>query len=256
MSSNPVPDRLPKLYTEFASWWPLLSAPEEYEEDAAIYTSLLQELSDGTTHTVLELGSGGGNNASFMKQTFALTLCDRSPEMLAVSRDLNPQCEHIEGDMRTLRLGRLFDAVFIHDAIIYMNTPADLKRAIQTAFLHCRPGASALFVPDYTEESFLSATYHGGHDGDTGFMRYLQWDHDPIPNDGQYNVNMAYIFQPKGGQTPTMAGETHTCGLFSTETWHEIIQSVGFIPGSVCIETDDLECGTYTIFSGRRPSAT
>src|SRR3972149_1508073 len=61
-------------------------------------------------HTVLELGSGGGNNASHMKAHFKLTLVDRSPAMLAVSRALNPECEHLEGDMRTLRLGRGFDA--------------------------------------------------------------------------------------------------------------------------------------------------
>jgi hypothetical protein len=31
--------------------------------------------------------------------------------MLDVSRALNPECEHIEGDIRTVRLERSFDAV-------------------------------------------------------------------------------------------------------------------------------------------------
>ena len=35
-----------------------------------------------------------------------MTLVDLSEEMLAVSRELNPECEHLQGDMRTLRLGR------------------------------------------------------------------------------------------------------------------------------------------------------
>ncbi len=61
--------------------------------------------------------------------------------MLAVSLRLNPECESVEGDMRTVRLGRQFDCVFIHDAIVYMTTGADLRRAIQTAFVHCEPGA-------------------------------------------------------------------------------------------------------------------
>lgn len=50
-----------------------------------------------------------------------MTLVDLSPEMLTTSCALNPECEHLPGDMRTVRLGRLFDAVFIHDAIIYWN---------------------------------------------------------------------------------------------------------------------------------------
>jgi len=44
--------------------------------------------------------------------------------MLELSRTINPEAEHILGDMRTLRLGRTFDAVLIHDAICYMTTEA------------------------------------------------------------------------------------------------------------------------------------
>ena len=97
---------------------------------------------------VLELGSGGGHVALHLKQRFAMTLVDLSEDMLAVSRRLNPECEHLQGDMRTVRLGRTFDAVFVHDAVDYMTTEADLRRAIETAFAHCRPGGIAVFVPD------------------------------------------------------------------------------------------------------------
>jgi len=39
----------------------------------------LLETADGDVATVLELGSGGGNNASYLKHRFAMTLVDRSP---------------------------------------------------------------------------------------------------------------------------------------------------------------------------------
>ena len=93
-----------KLYDQLAEWWPLMSAPSEYEEEAAFYERALVESCDGPCRGVLELGSGGGNNASHMKKRFTMVLADRSPGMLAVSRALNPECEHVEGDMRTLRL--------------------------------------------------------------------------------------------------------------------------------------------------------
>jgi ubiquinone/menaquinone biosynthesis C-methylase UbiE len=32
--------------------------------------------------TMLELGSGGGNTASFLKRHYRITLCDRSEQML------------------------------------------------------------------------------------------------------------------------------------------------------------------------------
>ena len=80
-----------------------------------------------------------------------MTLVDLSPQMLAVSRALNPECEHREGDMRTVNLGRTFDAVFVHDAIMYMTSEADsLIAAMRNAYRHCRAGGVALFVPDYS----------------------------------------------------------------------------------------------------------
>ena len=87
-----------------------------------------------------------------------LTLVDLSADMLEMSRRLNPGCAHHQGDMRTLRLGRTFDAVFVHDAVAYMTTEADLRQVTETAFAHCRPGGIALFVPDHTTENFEPVT--------------------------------------------------------------------------------------------------
>ena len=49
-----------KLYTELADWWPTLSGPDEYEDEAAFFIRLLKESSDPPPRTVLDLGSGGG----------------------------------------------------------------------------------------------------------------------------------------------------------------------------------------------------
>src|SRR4029453_5363975 len=127
-----IVDETPRLYRELAEWWPVLPAPHEDPEEAEDYRRLLVESSGGEAREVLELGSGGGNNASHLKAHFGLTLVDRSQQMLAVSRRLNPECEHVEGDMRSVRLGRTFDAVFVHDAIAYMTTEDDLRAVFAT----------------------------------------------------------------------------------------------------------------------------
>ena len=54
----------PRLYRELAELWPLLSAPEDYAEEAAEHTRLIRDASEGEARDVLELGSGGGNTAS------------------------------------------------------------------------------------------------------------------------------------------------------------------------------------------------
>ena len=89
-----------KLYGELASWWPLLSRPEDYDDDADCIWRLLTEACETPPETVLELGSGGGNTASHLKARARLTLVDRSEGMVQVSRALNPECEHLVGDMR------------------------------------------------------------------------------------------------------------------------------------------------------------
>ena len=118
-----------RLYGDLAPWFHLLTAPEDYAVEAARYERLILE-SLPEAETLLELGSGGGNNASHLKRRFACTLSDLSPQMLTLSRELNPECEHVLGDMRTLRLGRTFDAVFVHDAVAYMTTESDLRDCI------------------------------------------------------------------------------------------------------------------------------
>jgi SAM-dependent methyltransferase len=120
-----APADIPLLYTELADWWPVLSAPGDYAEEAEFYRQAMISAANLNIRTVVEFGSGGGNNASHLKEHFEMILVDRSPGMLSVSKKLNPECDHLEGDMRTARLGRQFDAVFIHDAIVYMTTEGD-----------------------------------------------------------------------------------------------------------------------------------
>jgi hypothetical protein len=78
-------------------------------------------------------------------------------------------------------LGREFDSVFIHDAIVYMTTTYDLRSAVKTAYVHLKPGGAALFEPDYVRETFKPSTRHGGHDGKDRALRYLEWTYDPDP---------------------------------------------------------------------------
>lgn len=216
----------PKLYGELASWFHLLTAPEEYVEEAEQYRTLLVEASDGPLRTVLELGSGGGNNASHLKAHFDMTLTDLSPDMLAISRGLNPELEHIEGDMRTLRLGREFDAVFAHDALDYLTSVADLRAAIQTAFVYCRSGGVALFAPDYVRERFTPGTEEGGNDGDGRSMRYLEWTWDPDPDDDTYVIDFAYLLRE--GADVRVEHDRHVCGLFPRATWLDLMAQAGF----------------------------
>jgi SAM-dependent methyltransferase len=242
-----------KMYEELAEWWPLVSAPADYDEEARFYQSALTAAA--TVRTLLELGSGGGNNASHLKGHFEMVLVDRSPAMLAVSRALNPECEHIEGDMRTVRLGRQFDGVFVHDAVCYMTTEADLRMTIETAFVHCRPGGVTLFAPDYVRENFKPCTGHGGEDGASRSLRYLEWVWDPDPTDTTYIADYTYALREADGSI-RVAHDRHVEGLFARADWLRLLSEAGFEPQVVPFEPSDPDPCSHEIFVARRASRT
>ncbi len=241
-------EHLPLLYRDLASWFHLLTAPTDYEGEAAFYRKLAFEACDAPPRTLLELGAGGGNNASHYKAHFEATLVDLSPAMLAISRELNPECEHIEGDMRSLRLGRLFDVVLVHDAVMYLVTGEDLRACMATAFAHCRPGGVAIFAPDCTRESFKPGTAHGGHDGDGRALRYLEWTWDPDPSDTQYTVDFAYLLRE--GEEVRVEHDRHIFGFFQRDDWLAWLREAGL--DDVSIHTRDED--EAEIFVARRPA--
>ena len=171
-----------RFYGELASWWPLVSPVEEYAEEAAEAAGLLASAAI-PVREVLELGSGGGHNAVHLKTHFALTLVDLSEEMLAVSRRLNPECAHHQGDMRTLRLGRDFDAVFVHDAVDYMTTEDELRgrdrhgvRALPSR--RCR----RVHAGPHRRDIRAGQRPRRQRRADGRGVRYLEWTWDPDPD--------------------------------------------------------------------------
>jgi SAM-dependent methyltransferase len=244
--------KLPKMYDELASWWPLLSPPGDYAEEAAFYGQTLAAACAGPVRTMLELGSGGGSNASHLKSQFGMVLVEPSAGMRKVSQALNPECEHVAGDMRTTRLDRQFDAVFVHDAVCYMTTESDLRMAIETAFVHCRPGGAALFAPDFVREKFRPSTDHGGEDNATHGLRYLEWTWDPDPSDTTYCVDYAYLLRTPDGVT-RVEHDRHIEGLFARADWLRLLAEAGFVPRVVPFDHSELEPGTYEVFVAAKP---
>ena len=245
---------LPRLYEEFAPWFHLLTAPEEYAEDASFYLAVLREACDGSFETLLELGSGGGNVASHLKRHLTLTLVDLSPEMLKVSAAINHDVEHVVGDMCSIRLGRLFDAVLIQDAVSYLRTRDQLRQALSSAFCHLRTGGAAIFAPDHIRETFIPTTDCGGYDGEERALRYVEWLWDPDPSDDTYVQDFAYLLRQPDGSVHA-EHDRHVMGLFGRDTWLEILEEVGFSAKAVEFNHSEIPPGSHEIFVGAKLAA-
>lgn len=224
----------PRLYGDLATWWPLLSHPDDYAGEAEWIVATFDARGKRPA-TVLELGSGGGNMASHLSKSVRMTLVDLSPQMLAVSRNLNSGVEHIEGDMRTVRFGRAFEAVLIHDAIMYMTTEDDLAAALATARAHLAHDGITIVQPDHVAETFEPGTEMGGHDADDGSgrgLRYMTWTHAPAPGASVQHTDFAILLRKPGGEVE-MVHDRHTTGVFPRETWRAAFARAGFAPPEI-----------------------
>jgi SAM-dependent methyltransferase len=240
----------PRLYGELVPWYRLLDPAADHEEEVVEYQAAFERLIAPPPETLLELGSGAGNNALFLKRRFRCTLTDLSEPMLQLSRAINPDCQHVAGDMRTLRLGRTFDAVLVHDAIAYMTSEADLRAAVETAYLHTRPGGAAIVAPDCTRETFQDFTELHEEDDGARSLRCLSWCWDPDPGDDTYSVEYAFLL--RDGAEMKAVHDRHVEGLFPRETWIRILKGAGY---EVEVQARDVGAGGYfdQIFLCRRP---
>lgn len=216
----------PAIYWELAPWFHLLTHPKSYAGEARFVRQTLLPVRRTVKPTMLELGSGGGNNALHLKKHFDLTLTDVSPRMLALSRRINPECAHVDGDMRRLRLKRRFDFVFVHDAIMYMTTERDLARAIKTAFVHCKGGGIALFQPDFVRETYKPMHERGGHRDGPRALRYVEVSHPLARGATSADVEF-HLTMIDGGVVHTRI-DRHAFGVFSRATWKQLLVATGF----------------------------
>jgi SAM-dependent methyltransferase len=216
-----------RLYGELAHLWPAISPADQYGEEAALVAEWIVRARGAPVRSFLELGSGAGHLASQLPREWDLTLVDRAPEMLALGRALVPSATHVEADLRSLDLGRTFDAVLLHDAVMYLTSEGDLASAFVTAARHLEPGGVLLVLPDVVKDEFEEMTLGSGSSDTDPAVRLLEWHWDPDPGDDTYAVEFALLVRGSDG-TVTCHHDRHTMGLFERATWIRLLRAAGF----------------------------
>ena len=247
-----------RLYHDLAHLWPIISPPEEYTVEAAEWRDLIWSEFGWTGNQpawdprarLLDLGCGGGHLLSHFTRHFTTEAVDISPEMLEISRSLNPYTVHHLGDMRTIRLGRTFDVVTIHDAVNYMATEEDLRAAIQTAQAHLDPGGLVLLAPDCLRDTFGGARVvdwtRETEDSNVTFIEYVA---QPSPD--ATTVESVFVFIINRDGNIQVEIDRHTSGLFPKAVWLKALSDVG-------LRADYLQTNAYeggfggNLFVGRK----
>jgi SAM-dependent methyltransferase len=224
--------KTPRLYDDLAYLWPILSPPEHYSAEAAVLRGLIEKHFVGASdqrRSVLELGAGGGHTLVHLANDYDCTAVDLSDPMLANCRHLVPEVQTVVGDMRTLRLDKTYNAVFIHDAVDYMLSELDVKQALETAAEHLKPGGLCVIAPTYTRETFADGEVaDDGTTTDSQELTYFSYVHDPDPTDDTFEMILLYLIRENPTRSVEVIEDRHTCGLFSSEQWLAWMSDAGF----------------------------
>jgi SAM-dependent methyltransferase len=238
-----------RLYNDLAWIWPIWGSVEEYLEECELFARLFRERATGEVRTLLDVGCGGGKNAFHLKKDFKLTGIDISEAMLANAKRLNPDCEFLIGDMRTLDLGRQFDAVYLNDSIAYMMTEDDLLSAFRTARRHLRPGGAMVVIAEVTKETFRqNRTTVSISEAEDLEITVIENNYDPDPDDNTYETTFVYLLREDGKLT--IEHDQHVVGIFSIDVWRRLLKDAGF---EITEHTHRLSGEDYCAFSCLKP---
>jgi len=228
-----------RLYNDLAWLWPLWGSPSgDYARWCAQVIRLIERYAARPVGTILNMGCGGGKNAWSLKGRYAVTGIDLSPAMLALARQLNPECKFIQADMRNFDLGFTFDAILVDDAISYMTGLKELQGVFAAAYHHLAPGGVLLVSPDEIRESFRQnhteatpaegAGFHWpGQDWPADLdVVFIENYYDPDPADSTYEATFLYLIRQAGQLR--IETDRHILGLFSLDEWRGALRIAGF----------------------------
>lgn len=217
-----------RMYDDLAWAWPIISPPGEYVNEAWQIIKTVKKYARRPVHSLLHLGCGGGHLDFTLKLDFAITGVDLSPQMLRLARKLNREATYHIGDMRNIRLDRVFDAVLVADSIDYMLTEADLLATFHTACEHLAAGGTLCLLPDVTAESFEQ--HETGAFTETSrddvAITILRNHFDPDPSDTTFEMTFIYLIRQNGQLT--IETDHHLAGIFPADVWLRLLKQAGF----------------------------
>ena len=165
------------MYDKSARIYDLLyvgSGIKDYPAESAELHRIIQGACP-TAKTLLDVACGTGAHLVEMQRWYAVEGVDLSPAMLAVARTRLPGVPLHEADMRTLALGKTFDAVTcLFSSIGYMTDLVEMRAAVARLARHVAPGGALILDGWIRPDNWLDnrrADPDVAHDSDVTVVR-------------------------------------------------------------------------------------
>ena len=137
----------------YAEAYDLLYSDKDYLSECALVERIFETQGHSRIQSVIDFGCGTGNHTiPLAARGYSLVGVDLHDEMLQQARNKLQQhapgadVQFIQGDIRSIDLGKRFDAALILFAVLgYQNTNNEVLAALKTVRHHLQTGGIALF---------------------------------------------------------------------------------------------------------------
>lgn len=221
------------VFNGYAGIYDLLYRDKDYAGETDYLQQLFQSYCPDA-RTVLNLGCGSGrHDRCLAEKGYAVTGVDFSEEMLRAARDsavAGTALDYHNGDVRSIRLGKTFDAVVsLFHVMSYQQTNKDLEAAFTTACCHLKPSGTFIF----------DCWYGPGVLTDRPAMRLKELEDENIrvtriaqpvmyPNENSVDVNYQVFIRNKQTGDVHEVQETHRMRYLFLPEIRQLLSDTGF----------------------------
>jgi SAM-dependent methyltransferase len=210
MSDSPV-------FDAYSRYYDLLYQDKDYEGEVEYIDSLLQAYGVSGCCELLEFGSGTGKHGRLLAEKgYNITGIELSDSMVQKAQRTDGfTCQ--QGDIRTVNLGRSFDAVLaLFHVVSYQTTNADVQAVFQRASEHLKNGGIFVFDVWYSPAVYNlkpETRVKRMIDDEVEVIRIAE--PDIRPNENRVDVNYTVLVKDKLNSENHTFSETHPMRHFS-----------------------------------------
>ncbi len=149
------------MFHQLAEYYDLLISEKNTRAECRRLEALATTLGRSGGRSWLDVACGTGRHLEYLRRNHDVTGVDLSPSMLRVARRRLPGVRLLQGDMRTLELGRTFDVVScLFSAIGHLRSEREVAHAFANFARHLKPGGVTIVEPWIDPSIFRSGHLH------------------------------------------------------------------------------------------------
>ena len=213
------------LHNSLAKYYDRVYSYRDYLDEAVRLQNLIIKYSESGGNLLLDVACGTGLHLKYLKDDFSCTGVDVSKAMLKIARKNVKGVTFKEADMKTLRLGKQFDAIVcLLSSIGYVKTPASLEKTIWNFSKHLKKGGLALIEPSHAKSAYANGEpriiTHDGKDAKIARINYTNF------RQATAVLNMHILIAERGKDAKYFV-DRHELGLFGINNTLRIMKAAG-----------------------------